>query len=106
MNPVTAAMVLWSVLVPTKVWFAPNQPVNVTIKPEHGAVALVLTDFTGKPYDPRVSPIVEGEQTVDLRPMFAQITMPGTYVLFAVPKPEIGAPGALDVQKFLGTPLV
>src|SRR5438874_1633086 len=106
MNLATTTMVLWSVLVPSKIWFAPNQPLNVTVQPEQGPVVLMLTDFTGKPFDPRSSPVVDGQRTIDLRPMFAQLSMPGTYVLFAVPKPENGAATALDLEKFVGTPLV
>jgi peptidyl-prolyl cis-trans isomerase B (cyclophilin B) len=108
MNVVTAAMVVWSVLVPAKVWFAPNQPVSINVQPEQGTgpVALVLTDFTGKPFDPRGPAVVDGAQTIDLRNVFAQATLPGTYVLWAVRKPETGPPTALDLEHFLGTPLV
>ena len=48
MQMVAPALVLFSVLFPTKLWFAPDQPLTVTVKPSGGAVALVLTDFLGK----------------------------------------------------------
>src|SRR4051812_10922354 len=101
MNVVTAAMIVWSVLVPAKVWFAPSQPVNISIQPEQGTgpIVLMLTDFTGKPFDPRGPAVVDGAQTVDLRNVFAQVSLPGTYVLFAVRKPETGPPTALDLDK-------
>src|SRR5205085_1388148 len=106
MNLVAASMVVWSVLVPSKVWFAPDQPVTIGVRPADGAAStLVLTDFTGKPFDPRGSADVQAGQTVDLRNLFTQISLPGTYVLFAVGKSDGGAT-SVDLARFVGTPLV
>ena len=90
-----------SVLFPAKIWFAPDQPLNMTVRPNNGAVTLVLTDFTGKPFDPRGDVDVAEEKNVNLKEIFGQLSMPGTYVLFAVPKDAAG-----DISKFVGTPLV
>src|SRR5437868_4564963 len=106
MNLVAASMVFWSVLVPTKVWFAPDQPVMINVQPQGGAaLTLVLTDFTGKPFDPRELADVQAGRTVDLRSLFTQMSLPGTYVLFAVAKSDGAATGA-DVARFVGTPIV
>jgi cyclophilin family peptidyl-prolyl cis-trans isomerase len=93
-----AAVTLFSILFPAKTWYAPVQPLNVTIKANE-PLTLVLTDFTGKPFDPRGSPDVDHEQTVDLRELFPPVSLPGTYLLFAIRRGKIE-------QGFLGTPLV
>ena len=94
-------MMFLSVLFPTKGWFAPDQPINVRVDAPQ-PIVLVLTDFTGKQIDPKDDTHVPaGESTVDLRTKFTQMSMPGTYVLFAAPQ---GA--AVASNEFLGTPLV
>src|SRR5262249_46361787 len=62
-------------------------------------VTLVLTDFSGKPLDPEGNADISGQQTVDLKKIWDEMTHPGTYVLYATPKGK-------DVTKFVGTPLV
>ena len=100
MQALTPVLVLFSVLFPTKLWFAPDQPLTVTVKPvAGGSVALVLTDFLGKVIDARGPALVEAERTLDLRELYPQLSTPGTYILYAVPQ---GRP----VDDFVGTPLV
>ena len=99
MQLLTPALVLFSVLFPTKLWFAPGQPMTVTVKPSGGGVALVLTDFLGKVIDARAAAEVEAEKTIDLRELYPQLDTPGTYILYAVPK---GRP----LSDFVGTPLL
>jgi cyclophilin family peptidyl-prolyl cis-trans isomerase len=107
MNPLGAAMMIWSVLFPAKLWYAPDQPVMVRVAPEaNSPVTLVLTDFTGKPFDPRGGADIDTEKDVDVKSVFTQLTLPGTYVLFAVAKPANGQATASDVAHFVGTPLV
>jgi peptidyl-prolyl cis-trans isomerase B (cyclophilin B) len=89
MQPLIGVMLAFSVLVPQKIWFAPSQPVNITIKSDT-PVSLVLTDFTGKQLA-----TAKGSATVDLKSLFPTIADPGTYVLFD------GTP-----TDFAGTPLV
>jgi len=100
MQAITPALVLFSVLFPTKLWFAPGQPLTVTVNPGGGgAVALVLTDFLGKAIDPRGAALVDAEKLVELHELYPQLGTPGTYILYAVPQ---GRP----VGDFVGTPLV
>jgi peptidyl-prolyl cis-trans isomerase B (cyclophilin B) len=101
MQALTPAIVLFSVLFPTKLWFAPDQPLTVTVRPPGGGgeVALVLTDFLGKAIDARGPAVVDAERTVDLRELYPQLGTPGTYILHAVPT---GRP----LSDFIGTPLV
>src|SRR5262245_426567 len=97
MSP-AAAVVLFSILVPSKGWFATDQPINIEVSAE-APVTLVLTDFTGKPLDADANADVSAKQTINLRKVFFEVSQPGTYLLHAVPK-------GMDVTKFVGTPLV
>jgi hypothetical protein len=72
-------------LTPTKMWFAPNQPLTVNVKPG-GEATLVLTDFNGKVLDAKGPADVAADKTVDLRDVFQDVTQPGTYVLYVVKK--------------------
>src|SRR5687768_11906879 len=92
------ALVLFSVLFPSKLWFAPDQPLTVNIRSD-AKVSLVMTDFVGKVIDARSPADFAGEQAVDLRKLYPQLDTPGTYLLYAVPT---GQP----VSDFVGTPLV
>lgn len=107
MQALATSIVLFSVLIPSKMWYAPNQPLTLTIANE-GTTTLVLTDFTGRipmeiekgtPGQSPVSREVQGNQPVDLRTLFpVSMRTPGTYVLYAVK--------GNDLTNFLGTPLV
>ena len=46
-SAIGAVLMLAASLAPTKGWFAPSQPLNVTVKAE-GEASLVLTDFNGR----------------------------------------------------------
>jgi peptidyl-prolyl cis-trans isomerase B (cyclophilin B) len=98
MNAVISAVMLWSVLFPSKQWYAPDQAVNVTVKPA-GAVTLVLTDFTGKTIDAQGSADVDKEKTVDIKAIFPSMETGKTYILYAVAKGK-------TIADFEGTPLV
>lgn len=91
MQPVIGILMFFSVLIPQKVWFAPDQALNVTIKSEK-TVPLLLTDFSGKELGTAQGP---AGQTVDLKKLFAPLSVPGTYLLFAG-----------STTDFAGTPLV
>ncbi|HZK82968.1 MAG TPA: peptidylprolyl isomerase [Humisphaera sp.] len=99
MTPIAALFAaLFSVLVPTKMWFGTNQPVDFTIDGKQDTT-LVLTDFTGKQLPPKGSADVAAGQKVDVRTVFPEINDSGTYVLYAVPKGK-------SLPDFLGTPVV
>jgi peptidyl-prolyl cis-trans isomerase B (cyclophilin B) len=98
MNVVTGLAMFFSVLMPTKVWFAPNQPLTVNIKSD-AAVTLVLTDFQGKVIEPAAPSDAAPNKETDIRPMYRQLATSGTYILFAVPKGKA-------FPDFVGTPIV
>ena len=97
MNPIVPALMLMSVLFPTKAWFAPGAPVLVHVK-SAAEVTLMLTDFDGQNIDPVKPAQVKADETIDVKQFFP-LNNPGTYILYAVPK------GA-TVKDFAGTPLV
>jgi peptidyl-prolyl cis-trans isomerase B (cyclophilin B) len=98
----TMITVLFSVLMPQKMWYAPAQPLNFTIKSDKDAT-LELTDFSGKVIAAKGSADVSAGQTVDVKSVFPDTANPGTFVLYAVPK---GAATAGPPKDFLGTPAV
>ena len=104
MNAVSVAVTLFSVLFPVKGWYAPDQPLLVTVKPQ-GEVLLVLADFGGRIKDMQPPISVKTEATLDLREHMKELERAGTYVLYAIPKgQEQGR--SLDIEQFVGTPLV
>jgi peptidyl-prolyl cis-trans isomerase B (cyclophilin B) len=98
MNVISGLAIFFSVLIPTKVWFAPNQPLTVNIKSD-AAVTLVLTDFQGKIIEPAGANEAAPNKETDIRPMYRQLAASGTYILFAVPKGKA-------FPEFVGTPIV
>jgi peptidyl-prolyl cis-trans isomerase B (cyclophilin B) len=99
MTVVVASLVMaFSVLVPSKMWYAPDQAIEVRIEAEQ-PVRLVLTRFEGAALDPAGEARVEAGAQVNLRQVYPQVNEAGTYVLYAVP--ENG-----DLEQFVGTPLV
>src|SRR5687768_8562921 len=112
-TPILSAVLLVASLTPTKTWFAPSHPISVDVKPG-GEAALVLTDFAGKPLEPKGSADLAGDKTVaDLRETFPQLSRGGTYVLYLVKKgaaapavPAASDAASAGVTDFLGTPLV
>ncbi len=97
MQIVPALMAMFSVLVPAKMWFAPDQPLMFQVKSDV-ARQLVITTFDGKRVDPK-GPIDVPSGPFDVRGMYPALANPGTYVLFAVPRN--GGPA-----DFVGTPVV
>jgi peptidyl-prolyl cis-trans isomerase B (cyclophilin B) len=89
---------LFSVLVPTKMWYAPSQPDEIRVDSKED-VTLVLTDFAGKQLPPKGSADVGAGKTVDVKTIFPQAAALGTYVLYAVPKGK-------SLPDFEGTPVV
>jgi peptidyl-prolyl cis-trans isomerase B (cyclophilin B) len=103
-SAVTLFAVLFSVLVPDKMWYPPSQPLTVSIKSDKDAT-LELTDFSGKVIAAKGSADLAASKSVDLKTIFPDTANPGTFVLYALAKgatpSSAGAP-----KDFLGTPLV
>jgi peptidyl-prolyl cis-trans isomerase B (cyclophilin B) len=95
---IAPALVLFSVLFPSKLWYAPDQAWTVVVRPDV-PTTLVLTDFVGKAIDPRASSDVSAEKSIDVKDLWPPIAYPGTYLLYAVPRGKL-------VNDFVGTPLV
>ena len=98
MHLLAALLAIASAIVPARTWYPPSEPLTLSIKAE-GDSTLVLTDFNGAKFDPKTPAEVSGEKTVNLKEIFAEVSRPGTYVLYVVPKGK-------DLQQFTGTPLV
>jgi peptidyl-prolyl cis-trans isomerase B (cyclophilin B) len=94
--------VLFSVVVPQKMWYTPTQPLTIKCDKD---VTLELTDFTGKVIAAKGSADVTASQSADVKSIFPDAANPGTYILYALAKgatpSQSGAP-----KDFLGTPLV
>jgi cyclophilin family peptidyl-prolyl cis-trans isomerase len=98
-SSIISAIVMASVLVPAKTWYAPSQPLTVTVSVPEESV-LRLTDFAGRPIESDGPTEVVGERTIDVKEMFPPAALPGTYLLYALPA------GASSINDFVGTPLV
>src|SRR5437868_11842296 len=94
---VASTLVLFSLLVPGRGWYAPDQPLSVTVHAS-GDYTLTLTDFTGREFDAEGSADVAGDKAADARKIFPQLANAGTYVLYANRK------GATAAKDFVGTP--
>jgi peptidyl-prolyl cis-trans isomerase B (cyclophilin B) len=103
-NVATLFSILFSVLVPQKTYYAPSQPLNITIQSDKD-VSLELTDFTGKVIPAQGSADVTAKATVDLKTLFSETANPGTYILYAIAKGAALSPAG-PPKDFLGTPLV
>ena len=90
-------MALFSAVVPTKMWFAPGQPVTVKVDQ---ATTLVATTFDGQAVAAGGSADVAAGATADLHAVFPGLDAPGTYLVYADPK------GKSAPADFVGTPLV
>ena len=99
MDSIVHTLMLWSVLVPGKMWFAPSQPITIDVKPA-APVTLVLTDFAGHEIKAAGPVEIKEEKPINLREIFPAVSEPGTYVLWAVPAAKTG------IAEFTGTPLV
>lgn len=102
MNIVAAAVVAFSVLTPTRTWYAPSMPLAIKVQADQD-VNLILTDFLAKrsqPAENAVTLIKGGRGDIpNLREVFPELNATGTYMLYAVPA---GKP----LDQFLGTPLL
>jgi peptidyl-prolyl cis-trans isomerase B (cyclophilin B) len=94
-----STMMFFSLLVPAKGWFPPDQPIEVAVRAS-GEYTLMMSEFTGRWIDPEISADVVGDKTVDLRKLFPESTHAGTYVLYAQKR------GATSKSDFVGTPVV
>jgi peptidyl-prolyl cis-trans isomerase B (cyclophilin B) len=104
MNSIVSVMMLASVLMPAKGWYAPHEPINIHVKPPAGEVALVLTDFTNRQLSDDKPVIVGDEKTIDVKELLPEGMPGGTYLLYAVPanaarKDFIGTPLVVSVQE-------
>jgi peptidyl-prolyl cis-trans isomerase B (cyclophilin B) len=97
MQPLLGLLAVFSILIPQKIWFSPDQPLTITDKSDSD-VALVLTDFSGKSLAPPAA--LAAGKDADIKQLFSATAQPGTYLLYAVPK------GESNTANFLGTPLV
>jgi peptidyl-prolyl cis-trans isomerase B (cyclophilin B) len=97
---VSLIMSLFSVILPSKMWYTPTQPMAFSVDAKT-PVTLMLTKFNGEPVSPQGSAgVAAGGKVADLKSVFPSLTAePGTYVLFAVPKGK-------KVADFVGTPVV
>jgi peptidyl-prolyl cis-trans isomerase B (cyclophilin B) len=106
MTPVIGALaIFFSVLVPQKMWFAPSQPLLVTDKSSQD-VALIMTDFSGKPQAAKGPAVLKAGATVDVKNLFPTGDTVGTWILYAVPTGSPSLAAATVPKDFLGTPLV
>ena len=92
---------LFSVLMPTKGWYAPGEKLMVKID-SPSPVVLVLTDFKGLRINTDVPTRVEGGSTVDVRAIFPAMRV-GTYILYSTPET---VPTDRMTREYVGTPLV
>lgn len=91
-------LALFSVLVPTKAWIAPHQPLEIQVQHET-SVRLVMNDFFGKRLEPLGAVEVQPGGVVDLKTLYREASLPGTYIAYALPLNGNG-------DQFLGTPLL
>ncbi len=96
-------LMLCSVLIPSRIWYPPDQPLKVMVKSDM-PVNLVMTDFyTGKELETDKPIEVAPGTEVNLKELFKKPPVPfteaGCFVLYAVPKGKA-------LNEFVGTPLV
>lgn len=109
MNAAVSLMLFVSVLVPSKGWYAPNEPIEIAVRSAGpttgpttapaGEISLVLTDFTNRAIESKTTLTAAGEKTFDIRPLLPEGLTGGTFILYAVPKDAAR-------KDFIGTPLV
>ncbi len=75
-------LALFSVLIPTKMWYQPDEPIIVRID-HKAAVELRLTDFLGRRQQATAAVIVQPGGEIDLLKTFAPLTV-GTYIVTAL----------------------
>ncbi len=90
---------IFSVLTPTKLWYAADQSIIIHVAPPAGRVTLVLTDFNGSPSEAKASDQVDSASDIDISVIYPTLGKPDTYLLYAVPQGK-------GVTEFVGTPLL
>lgn len=98
MSLIASIVIMVSVLVPTKQWYAPSRPVEVKVDGNQ-PVHVVAIDFAGKKLEPKGTAEVQPGDVVDLKAIYPQLEAIGTYVVFAVPQGK-------QVTDFVGIPLL
>jgi cyclophilin family peptidyl-prolyl cis-trans isomerase len=99
MHLLVSLVMMMSALTPTRVWYAPDQPILIDVKAGR-EVSLVLTELSGKMVESKGATKVADGKQVDLRQLFPLMnSATGAYILYAVLPDE-------DESKFIGTPLV
>jgi len=107
MQAIGSVLLVFSILFPSKTWYAPDQSLNVQVKGAGGDVTLVMLDFMGKVIESDAAVQVRGDRTVDLKQFWGpQLRTAGTYLLIAVPSAMMTANREKAVTRFVGTPLV
>lgn len=101
---VSLLSILFSVLVPQKMWYAPSQPLMISNKSDK-SVVLELTDFSGKVVAPTSAADLAAGQSVDLKTVYPGTANPGTFVLWALPSASAASQSG-PPKDFAGTPLV
>ncbi len=89
---------MFSVLMPAKMWFAPDQPLMVKNDSEQ-AIVLTLTRFNGEILEATTPAKLPAGESIDVKSVFAPVSTGGTYILYAVPEGKA-------FPEFVGTPLV
>jgi len=97
MHAIATTMMLLTLLVPTKTWFTPQQPVTVQVKTS-SPIKLALTDLLGNPQDGPDTQVT-ADKTINVEEIYRELRTPGTYFLYAVPADK-------SFPNFVGTPLV
>ena len=68
MQAIGSVLLMFSILFPSKTWYAPDQALNVQVKGAGGDVTIVLLDFMGKVIESDVTKVeVRGDRTIDLK---------------------------------------
>ena len=98
MQAAVYAVLMLASLIPSKGWFAPDQPLVVDVRAE-GEQMLLLTDFNGRVLESKAPTVVAGEKMVNVRDLYVQLATAGTYVLYLT---KVDG----TVADFTGTPLV
>ena len=100
MTSLISTLFLFSVLIPTKLWYSPGQPILIDVKAET-PVTVTLTDFDGKPVLSQLDTKVTTPKQIDLAQLYAGLSA-GCYLLSAVPddksKPFVGTPLVVEVR--------
>src|ERR1700677_2504009 len=103
-SAVTLLSVLFSILVPQKMWYAPSQPLTISNKSDK-AVVLELTDFSGKVVASASAADLAAGKSVDLKTVYPGTANPGTFVLYALSSASAASQSG-SPKDFAGTPLV